>query len=891
MKKTMTTWTRRVTLGAIITMNLAIGAQAVEPPKVLPPSDIDQLVGKPIDLAPWAYAWRADRQVQEQAESAFIIRRLDRMDKVYRTLPQDMIAKLPKGEKIGGVVPTMPPSPAGKLHAARLWVGPVPDCQVELQWPAGQEAPPPEAVEVRAYPEYSNAGWFCYSMDQILPAPTLSADRRTWTYTKAPASMIAVFVDPTKTKTLPGIPEMRIVPPSLGTWQRMDVEIEWGFTAGTEAVEMDARLEISMGRAGAVTPLAGDTSTQLNGTQAWRSRGAASRRGITTSILQSGRGFPCQDTICTLRTATGGCSFRLADLSKGPIFVPAHGLFIAKAGSGVNARDFVAELAKKNVKGLRQLTREHPDAASLDDLLRHVRVQELKDVKEIPPLKKVDDVGSMRVEVPDSRWTDAWRAAAWQFGNSGGYIGLAHEGARIAHDMDLVGLHDASLKVLDYYLKSKGGKPDGDFVDGDGALEVSVLDHDMGWEHRGTHASSGRVLFALANRYFLTGDQVWLKQTLPRLQAAADWIIRQRDAYLKDLPNRKDLQVAGLQPPLTYSDSAMGICSWRWYYGNNGLELQGLHRFAQALATVDPVAGQRYLAEAERYRQDLRRALHEEAVRSPVRRVRDGTYRIFIPATAMTRGAMLIVEMNAPQYGFVDLGVGILSLAELHTVLAPDDVRLDDTLTVMEEMVIKEELYAQGDAWFWAFQGPGKKGGVLPKCTHTAGMYLLKDDAPNFLRWWGNTYASIVTPSGMMKEWPNLGSSKGTLDKGTSGWFLEHYRKMLMMEIEETLWIARATPRPWLEQGKNISVKNAPTYFGNLNYAITSDVTNGKINASVEIPSRTAPKEVILRFRHPTTAPIKSVTVNGKDWKDFNKDKETITLKDLTGTVAVTAQY
>ena len=61
------------------------------------------------------------------------------------------------------------------------------------------------------------------------------------------------------------------------------------------------------------------------------------------------------------------------------------------------------------------------------------------------------------------------------------------------------------------------------------------------------------------------------------------------------------------------------------------------------------------------------------------------------------------------------------------------------------------------------------------------------------------------------------------------------------------------------------------------------------------------------RLRHPTSAPIKSVTVNGpstdsghgpstgsgqgKEWKDFSKDKETIALKDLTGTVAVTAQY
>ena len=33
------------------------------------------------------------------------------------------------------------------------------------------------------------------------------------------------------------------------------------------------------------------------------------------------------------------------------------------------------------------------------------------------------------------------------------------------------------------------------------------------------------------------------------------------------------------------------------------------------------------------------------------------------------------------------------------------------------------------------------------------------------------------------------------------------------------------------------------------------------------------------------------MTVNGKPWTEYNKDKETITLKGLTGTVAVTATY
>ena len=45
----------------------------------------DKLAGQPVDIAPWAYAWRADRAVQPKPEAYFIPRRLDRIDKVYRT--------------------------------------------------------------------------------------------------------------------------------------------------------------------------------------------------------------------------------------------------------------------------------------------------------------------------------------------------------------------------------------------------------------------------------------------------------------------------------------------------------------------------------------------------------------------------------------------------------------------------------------------------------------------------------------------------------------------------------------------------------------------------------------------------------------------------------------
>jgi hypothetical protein len=160
---------------------------------------------------------------------------------------------------------------------------------------------------------------------------------------------------------------------------------------------------------------------------------------------------------------------------------------------------------------------------------------------------------------------------------------------------------------------------------------------------------------------------------------------------------------------------------------------------------------------------------------------------------------------------------------------------------------------------------------------------------PNFLRAWLNRCAVDMN----LSNWTfNEHTTFAPNDKSHgNSVFLSSFRRMLVMEIGDVLWLCRATPRAWLEHGKRIAVKNAPTYFGTIAYEIVSEVDRGKIRAMVELPSRKAPAGVILRFRHPGRAPIRGVTVDGKEWQDFNKDKETIELKGLSGAVTVTAAY
>ncbi len=870
-----------------------------------------KLTDKPVDIAPWTHEWRADRALQEKPEAYFIPHRLDRLDKVYRTaydaLPESELKSI--FYNMPDLLKPLLPKPKGKLQASLLWTGGLVDYEVQLHWPADAKAiPSPKDVEVRDYP--TSFGWFGWTVDRVLSNPEISADQRTWTYKSDPTAMmdsaynvrvaaatemVAVFCEDAKAP----VPSIGIVSPNIGAWKRMDVEIEWGLQEKTNNKEFDGWVEPYVAITGPMAPLTGDKGTTLTGERRWQSRAAGdARRGIVLPLLYAPSSRLGLDSRITVWSKSGGFTFRVSDLEKGSILIPEQGVFVTRVGSGQTAQTFTKELAAKKLKSVRQMTREHREASSWDELMQEVRLWTCPTGTAVPPFPKVEDP-VMQVQLPDERWTDAWRAASFQLKCKHMWGGLAFEIGRVTHEMDMIGLHDEADKIYEHFLSAPGAKSDGDYSDGVGALErAEAMRHDMGYGHDGTHASTGRLLFAMAERYFLTGDRKWFEQNRVRLQAAADWIIRQRTLYMKDVPNRKDLFVAGLMPPQMLGDYAIPTCDWHWYYFDNALSLQGLQRFADALTEFDPAAGRKYRGEAEAFRKDLRRAVERETALSPVRLGRDGMYHSFIPRMAYARG-LTGPELGAPQFPGTDLMLGALPLAEPYAAIDADDYRMVDTLDVMEEMgtsvnavrekeeARKQKCLSTDDAWFW------NPFVMLPKASHNANIYLLQDDVPNFLRFWTNAYASMVGADGKLWEHWHLGGYTNceAPDNGTAGWFMENFRDLLVMEDGQSLWVARATPRAWLEQGKRIAVKNAPTYFGTLAYEIVSDVDNGKITATVEIPNRSPLKSVILRLRHPKAAPIKNVTVNGHPWKSFDPDKEVIELKGLTGKAVVIASY
>ena len=306
--------TKATSVAVLIALGLTLGAWAAEPPKTESPADLDKLVGQPVDLAPWAYAWRADRQVQEKPEAYFIPRRLAHLEKTYRkaeTEPTIQIAPdkwstidQAKHVKSPAQGPMTPP-PKGVLHAGLLWETHVLWNRIELHWPKGKgPVPNPEAVEVRFHP---NAMWFGVEWDRVAGKPEVSADGLTWTYSiktavvpdniKAmgstfrrtgglAAGMVVVYVDPQGAPAggRYAVPDIRVL--GLKDWKRMDLEIEWGFQAGTDKSDYSGRIEGYLGIAGNVSPLAGDAQTRVTGSRSWTSTSASGgRRGIKCSVL------------------------------------------------------------------------------------------------------------------------------------------------------------------------------------------------------------------------------------------------------------------------------------------------------------------------------------------------------------------------------------------------------------------------------------------------------------------------------------------------------------------------------------------------------------------------------------------------------------------------------
>jgi hypothetical protein len=116
-----------------------------------------------------------------------------------------------------------------------------------------------------------------------------------------------------------------------------------------------------------------------------------------------------------------------------------------------------------------------------------------------------------------------------------------------------------------------------------------------------------------------------------------------------------------------------------------------------------------------------------------------------------------------------------------------------------------------------------------------------------------------------------------------NGLFLWLLRSMLVQDYAdntgepETLRLLFATPRRWLEDGKEIKIEHAPTAFGEVSVCVKSRLKQGEVLAEIQAPARNRPEKMLLRIRLPDGWEIISaksgprvLTVDGKGTVDVS---------------------
>ena len=104
-------------------------------------------------------------------------------------------------------------------------------------------------------------------------------------------------------------------------------------------------------------------------------------------------------------------------------------------------------------------------------------------------------------------------------------------------------------------------------------------------------------------------------------------------------------------------------------------------------------------------------------------------------------------------------------------------------------------------------------------------------------------------------------------------------RWMLVLEDsdEERLYLARGLPRDWVASGKEISIDQAPTRWGRVNFRMIAEGSD-RVTAMVEIAKQSRPKELQVKFRLPMHNTLDSVRVNGRSAIVGGPHKDSVTI-------------
>jgi hypothetical protein len=370
--------------------------------------------------------------------------------------------------------------------------------------------------------------------------------------------------------------------------------------------------------------------------------------------------------------------------------------------------------------------------------------------------------------------------------------------------------------------------------------------HVRGYANWGVYTPG--MIYAVAQHYLLTGDRAALNTLLPQTLSALDWCLEQAKQAARNTGTARGLMLAPL------NDLTNDARSWAF---NQAYLFAGVDLLSRVLTEIQHPRAAECRAAARAIRDAVELGFKKSTTLAPLVQLGDHSWIPYVPCDALTPRRLM--ETWYP----TDVDTGALHLSRLKA-LEPSGVLTTYMLNDHED-----NLFFRG--WGMANE---------PVYNQQATAYLLRDEVKPAIRAFYTMMACAFSHSVFEPVEHRWGWGQYFGPPSTDGAWFELFRNMLIHERDDdTLLLLQATPRRWLEDGRRIEVERAPTYYGPLKMSIDSHAGSEEIRANIEFSARGRPSVLLVRLRHPQAKAIKSVTVNGQNWLDFDAKQEWVRIE------------
>lgn len=428
----------------------------------------------------------------------------------------------------------------------------------------------------------------------------------------------------------------------------------------------------------------------------------------------------------------------------------------------------------------------------------------------------------------------------------GWYGPIGSESAPIIQFFDSMGCHVLAERCLDFFFKRQRD---------DGFIQNYIR----------YESETGPVLWTAGEHFRYTRDLDWLKRVFPSLRRAADYLLAWRERN-----KTPECKAAGCYGMVSGKVADPDDFYHAWFL-NAGTYI-GLARMVELAAPVDSGYSRKLQEEVAAYRQDIVNAVYAAQARAPLVPLGDGSWAPVLPPW---------VEYTGGQHLYADGGNwfthgsfltrGTLAGANwliFNEILKPDEtaanfiVKTNQYPATRENAALSQPYYSRHDF-----------------------AHIKRNEVKLFLKTYYNQLTALQDRETytFWEHYHGVGEHK----THEESWFLMQTRWMLYFEEGDTLFMLKAIPRRWLEDGKQIVLDGVKSHFGPIYFTAKSDLKNNAIMAEIKLfePDR-MPARIVIRLPHP-----EGLKATACDGGRYDPDVETVTISDFNTNVSIRLKF